>query len=75
MKKILVAALLLGIVVSHFVLLDFQARGITISVSNEIVENTKEKEALEKKLEDIKKEKEEQIKTYEEYKKWNEELD
>ena len=74
MKKILVAALLLGIVVSHFVLLDFQTRGITISVSNEIVENTKEKEMLEKKLEDIKKEKEKQIKTYEEYKNWNEEL-
>ena len=74
MKKYIFAALLLGIVIAHFVLLDFQARGITVNVSNEVLVNIKPQEDLEKEIEQIKVEKKDKIEEYERIKEWNKEI-
>ena len=74
MKKCIVSALLLGIVFAHFVLLDFQPRGITVNVSNEVLVNNKPKEDLQNEIEKIKEEKKTQINEYERIKEWNKEI-
>ncbi len=74
MKKYIFAALLLGIVIAHFVLLNFQARGITVNVSNEVLVNIKPQEDLEKEIEQIKEEKKDKIEEYERIREWNKEI-
>ena len=74
MKKYIVAALLLGIVIAHFVLLDFQARGITINVSNEVLINNKPVEDMQKEIDKIKEENKAKIEEYERIKEWNKEV-
>ena len=74
MKKYIVAALLLGIVIAHFVLLDFQARGVTINVSNEVLINNKPLEDLQNEIDRFKEENKDKIEEYERIKEWNQEI-
>lgn len=74
MKKCIVAVLILGIVISHFVLLDTQAKGITVNVSNEVLVNNKHREDIQKEIDRIKEEKQKEIEEYERVSKWNNEI-